>query len=165
MPACSNRLLVLALIGACTLASCATPPMSGSITPVDVIAAPDAFRGQVRITGRLAFGSLARQLWTDGRSDDAQTACITLVNTYPFRDTLTRLDGRRITVTGAIVPDTWTAADGSDVVDLGSCNRIGLLVRGVEPERFLPTRERLSWRNHKLKHLVLVPPARHDRDF
>jgi hypothetical protein len=107
--------------------------MSHSIAPADVNTAPAAWRGRtVQVTGILAFGGHARHLWTAGRSRDDTGNCLTLVNTDPLRPTLARLHGRRVTVTGVVIEDTWRDSDGSDVVDFGSCNRVGLLVRTIE---------------------------------
>lgn len=124
---------LLTLVVACTLTGCVGTRSTGSLAPADVTASPASWDGQiVKVTGVLAFGSHARQLWTAGRSRDDIGNCLTLVNTVSLRATLARLDGHRVTVTGAVIPNTWKAAEGSNVIDFGSCNQVWLLVKTVE---------------------------------
>lgn len=123
---------LLVFVAAYAMSGCAANRL-GVITPSDVNASIASWQGRVvKVSGVVAFESHARHLWTMGQSRDHVENCLTLINTVPLQSRLTRLNGRRATITGVVIPNTWTDADGSSIVDIGSCNRIGLLVRSID---------------------------------
>ena len=111
------------------LTGCASPGSQDVVTPTTLTARTAELSGrEVNAKGTLVFESHARQLWTSSSvGRNANENCVTLIDTDKLRPILTRLNRRAVTVRGKLLDDVLT----DNVVDLGACNRVGLLVMSV----------------------------------
>lgn len=119
---------ILIAIGWGALCGCMNAGPNPS-TPLPVSEALGAQEDRrVVVKGYLVFGSHARHLW---RSEKAfrrgkVSSCLTLVETGPHRDVLTRNSNRLVVVTGRVRRDVT-----SGFVDYGACSKMGIAIESV----------------------------------
>lgn len=127
---------LLAAASACVLvwgcAAQAKPP-GGTFS---VLEAARSEEGRlVAVRGYLVFGSHARHLWSSkhafGRGKTS--SCLTLVETGPYRETLTRNSNRIVILKGRVKRDVTTG-----FVDYGACNKVGLAIEAVHVPEAMP---------------------------
>lgn len=127
-----EALIVAPVASLFMLVGCATgiPLPPDALLPQMLASAQEGQR--VSVVGDLAFGPLARHLWTSDSAKQKQqwASCVTLVDIDALRPDLTRLSGRRVLITGTVQKDVL-----SGYVDYGACNQIGLSVEAVSAVR------------------------------
>jgi hypothetical protein len=99
------------------------------VSPTHVNATLDQLEGRtITVRGVLWFTPHKRYLQTYETRTTFSLAgdCLTLVDTYNFREELRALSGRVVKVTGKVLGDIL-----SDTIDYGACSRAGLQVTSV----------------------------------
>lgn len=110
------------------LCGCVTaqPNPSGTWSVVEAAGAEESRLVVVR--GYLVFGSHARQLWLSKKAFGRGkiSSCLTLVETGPHREALTRNSNRVVIVTGRVRRDVTTG-----FVDYGACDKVGIAIESL----------------------------------